>query len=492
MVGCIVRFETEKELKKYCQGSKINYFGADFMDCHNHDVFGRNRKMKTGNSVVDTLIDDLDKCIDVFYRLKDNTVTLDDNCEFVKVSPNVPEEELDNIISTCTNVLSKINDVPKEYRAGISLACDIIKRITVNIVKNRKMSDDSMVIWFRDSDTPKLNNEYTDLNLVLGVRKQEKDNEADKLISDIKAKNKIIKEMGEELKTKSDPLKALKLASEIVEAGKLFYDISNHEYDEKQLKEIEKEADVFAVASKVLETGNLFGLPEIKSAGPVITPEVKADNTDSKKQEPVKAEAAKEPEVKKPEIVKEEPKAEPVEKPKEKAKESVEVLAESPKDVTPTVAANNIDTGFNINNFVKNGDNQQPQQQPKKSVFPHEICGLTEEQFLAEVGAHFKVTQELGSYPLYDLLHNRVLENKLAEFNSKQKLKDVLLTQEDINKYIKDPKLLQKYTVCFTTPCKDDRHIILVLFNPIIHNGENGSRYYPLEIKRFKLNNKFK
>lgn len=154
--------------------------------------------------------------------------------------------------------------------------------------------------------------------------------------------------------------------------------------------------------------------------------------------------------------------------------------------------------GFNINNFIK--PNQQTvkgptmpannnSKQQKSTAFPHQICGLTDEQILAEVRKHFKVLQPLSAYELYDLLNNRLLARKMKEFDAKQRPNNPFLTQVNINEYIDVPELLQRYSLCFTMPCNDKSQIIVVLFNPVAVPDKNGVINYPLHIlKAAKIN----
>ena len=166
------------------------------------------------------------------------------------------------------------------------------------------------------------------------------------------------------------------------------------------------------------------------------------------------------------------------------------------KPVEQSAAAHSV-SGFNINNFIK--QNQQPikgpdvsataPQQPKPTAFPHEICGLTDDQIVEEVGKHFKVFEQLNAYPLYDLINNRLLARKMKEFGAKQRANNPFLTQVNINEYIDVPELLEKYTLCFTIPCNDKKQVIVVLFNPTAVPDKNGVLQYPLHIlKAAKVN----
>lgn len=157
-------------------------------------------------------------------------------------------------------------------------------------------------------------------------------------------------------------------------------------------------------------------------------------------------------------------------------------------------------SGFNINNFVKQpvgpkmpvANNTAQQQNNTPSVFPHQICGLTDAQIVEEVGKHFKVIQQLPAYALYDLCNNKYLAKKMKELDAKQRPNNPYLTQVNINEYIDVPELLQKYTLCFTMPCNNKKQMIVVLFNPTPVSDKNGLQY-PIHIfkaAKTKNNNK--
>lgn len=156
-------------------------------------------------------------------------------------------------------------------------------------------------------------------------------------------------------------------------------------------------------------------------------------------------------------------------------------------------AAAHTEGGFNIGNFIKNGqstNNSNPIQQTKPTAFPHQICGLTNEQILDEVRKHFKVIQDLQAYPLYDLLNNKLLPKKMKELDAKQRPNNPFLTQVNINEYIDVPELLDKYSLCFTMPCNDKSQVIVVLFNPNPVPDKSGVLYYPIHIFKARKNNK--
>lgn len=157
--------------------------------------------------------------------------------------------------------------------------------------------------------------------------------------------------------------------------------------------------------------------------------------------------------------------------------------------------------GFNITNFIK--PNQQPiagpnmpnpnrMQQQKTSVLPHEICGLTDEQMIEEVKKHFKIIQPVNTYPLYDLLKNKILAHKMKELNAKQRSNNPYLTQVNINEYIDIPELLAHYNLCFTIPCNEKDKVIVVLYNSNLVRDNTGALNYPLNIFKATLTNKKK
>ena len=169
-----------------------------------------------------------------------------------------------------------------------------------------------------------------------------------------------------------------------------------------------------------------------------------------------------------------------------------------PKKVQQQTVAHNNGYGFNIANFMQPQQQQvqmhvvQPtQQQPKQTksaVFPHEICGLIQDQIAAEVSKHFKlIPKENRNYTmsadaLYDLANNKLLARKMKELDCKQRPNNPYLTQVDINEYIGEPELLAKYPWAFTMPCNDKKKLIMVLFNPNPVMDKNGVLQYPLHI----------
>lgn len=163
----------------------------------------------------------------------------------------------------------------------------------------------------------------------------------------------------------------------------------------------------------------------------------------------------------------------------------------SVQEVQSSAAAHNL--GFNINNFIKQQPTIMPnvlqQQQPKPTVFPHQICGLTDEQITDVVSKHFKVLETLPVYPLYDLLNNKYLAHKMKEFNCKHRPNNPYLIQVNMNEYIDVPELLDKYKLCFTMPCHDKGYIIVVLFNTNPVPNKDGLLQYPLHVLKAKLNN---
>ena len=166
-------------------------------------------------------------------------------------------------------------------------------------------------------------------------------------------------------------------------------------------------------------------------------------------------------------------------------------------------AANNTGYGFNISNFIKPAPvpqqqinpamqfvnpavipPQQPQQRP--SVFPHQMCGLKDEEIVEYVQKHFKVIEKLNAYALYDLVNNKLLAKKMKELDCKQRSSNPFLTQVPINEYIDIPELLAQYPLCFTLPCNDKKQLIIVLFNPTPVLNKNGVMEYPMNIFKAK------
>ena len=173
---------------------------------------------------------------------------------------------------------------------------------------------------------------------------------------------------------------------------------------------------------------------------------------------------------------------------------------ETVTSVQQSEAAHTENIGFNISNFIKQNqppvkgpnmpvnNEQKASQQPKQTAFPHQICGLTDEQIVEEVGKHFKVMENLPAYALYDLANNKILARKMKEMDAKQRPNNPYLTQVNINEYIDVPELLEKYTLCFTMPCNDKKQVIVVLFNPTPVPGKNGVLNYPLHILKAAKN----
>ena len=193
----------------------------------------------------------------------------------------------------------------------------------------------------------------------------------------------------------------------------------------------------------------------------------------------------------------------------EKAAEAFTIISSAPQSQQQPAAAYNNGYGFNIGNFIKPQAQQQPipmqQQQPipmqqqhqvKPTVFPHQICGLTQEQIAEEVGKHVKlIPKENRNYTipadvLYDLVNNKLLSRKMKELDCKHRANNPYLTQVNINEYIGEPELLSQYPLCFTMPCNDKKKLIMVLFNPNPVMDKNGILQYPLHIfKATKTNN---
>jgi hypothetical protein len=174
-----------------------------------------------------------------------------------------------------------------------------------------------------------------------------------------------------------------------------------------------------------------------------------------------------------------------------------EKKSEAPTNTAPVQQTEAAHTtgGFDIANFVKGPKVTPPAantvpEKPKSVVFPHQICGLTNDQLVEELRKHFKVNEEIPGYPLYDLLYNRYLAQKMKELDAKQRPNNPFLTQVDINRYVDSPELLAQYSLCFTMPCNNKKQVIVVLFNPTPVPDKNGVLNYPLNIfKTAKKNN---
>lgn len=171
------------------------------------------------------------------------------------------------------------------------------------------------------------------------------------------------------------------------------------------------------------------------------------------------------------------------------------VVAQSNSQAQQAEAASNV-SGFNIANFIKEdkpadgpiAPESKPQQ--KQTAFPHQICGLTDDQIIEEVGKHFKLLGliPIHAYPLYDLANNKLLARKMKQLDAKQRPNNPFLTQVNINEYIDVPELLAQYPLCFTMPCNDKKQVIIVLFNPIPVADKNGIMQYPLHIFKAEKN----
>lgn len=178
--------------------------------------------------------------------------------------------------------------------------------------------------------------------------------------------------------------------------------------------------------------------------------------------------------------------------------ESMEQLKAVVNNQKAQAAVAHTANGFNIANFIKEEKgpvvSQPVQQEPAKpkTAFPHQICGLTDQQIFEEIGKHYKLCQpNLPAYPLYDLINNRLLAKKMKSLDAKQRANNPYLTQVDINEYIDVPELLEQYNLCFTIPCNNKKEVIVVLFNPTPAAGKDGVVQYPLHIfKATKTNNK--
>lgn len=146
------------------------------------------------------------------------------------------------------------------------------------------------------------------------------------------------------------------------------------------------------------------------------------------------------------------------------------------------------------NEPVVNGastNNSNPHQHHK---LPHEECGLTDEQIVEEVNKHFKILPgyTVTAYPLYDLLNNPLLRQRMKQYGSKQRPNNPFLTQIDLSTIAlpeEDKEAFAKYTMGFTIPCKDKNSVIVVYYNPIPIIDKCGCATYPINIIKGKNEN---
>lgn len=125
---------------------------------------------------------------------------------------------------------------------------------------------------------------------------------------------------------------------------------------------------------------------------------------------------------------------------------------------------------------------------------PHEECGLTDAQIIEEVNKHFKILPgyTVTAYPLYDLLNNPLLRQRMKQYGSKQRPNNPFLTQIDITTIAlpeEDKAAFAKYTMAFTIPCKDKNSVIVVYYNPIPVIDKCGCATYPINIIKGKNEN---
>lgn len=125
---------------------------------------------------------------------------------------------------------------------------------------------------------------------------------------------------------------------------------------------------------------------------------------------------------------------------------------------------------------------------------PHEECGLTDEQIVEEVNKHFKILPgyTVTAYPLYDLLNNPLLRQRMKQYGSKQRPNNPFLTQIDLSTIAlpeEDKEAFAKYTMAFTIPCKDKNSTIVVYYNPIPVIDKCGCATYPINIVKGKNEN---
>ena len=180
--------------------------------------------------------------------------------------------------------------------------------------------------------------------------------------------------------------------------------------------------------------------------------------------------------------------------------------------------------GFNVNNFEKNtvpplaGPATRPIPPSVKAVqsvaqspvvngagtiptnnghahhhrLPHEECGLTDDQIVKEVCKHVKLLPGYNApaYALYDLIKSPELKQKMKQYGSKQRPNDPFLTQIELDAISlpdEDKDAYTKYSMAFTTPCKDKNHIIVVYYNPVPIIDACGCQTYNINILKSKL-----
>ena len=227
---------------------------------------------------------------------------------------------------------------------------------------------------------------------------------------------------------------------------------------------------------------------------------------DNKKSEPVKSDKVVNNEVKKSQQSAEDSN-------KSKKIENVEQVSNA---TVQQAAPAHSETGFNINNFIKheqptiqmpiinpNSANVRPvinnpaipndaaiAEQQKKSdmLLPHQTCGLSDEEIIAENSKHYKnLVGGISAYALYDLLHNKYLTKKMKELNAKDRPNNPQLKQVPVTECTDEPNLIERYPLAFTMQCNDKGQVIVVLFNPNVELDAKDKPAYPIYICKGKL-----
>jgi hypothetical protein len=185
--------------------------------------------------------------------------------------------------------------------------------------------------------------------------------------------------------------------------------------------------------------------------------------------------------------------------------------------VNQQAAAAHSETGFNINSFIKHdqptiqmpilnpananirqvmnaptapNNNEAAAEQQKKSdmLLPHQTCGLSDEEIIAENAKHYKnLTGMISAYALYDLMHSKLLVKKMKELNAKDRPNNPQLKQVPVTECTDEPNLIERYPLAFIMQCNDKGQVIVVLFNPNVELDSNNKPAYPIYVCKGKL-----
>lgn len=121
---------------------------------------------------------------------------------------------------------------------------------------------------------------------------------------------------------------------------------------------------------------------------------------------------------------------------------------------------------------------------------PHETCGLTDAQISDYIRTHFTLITNVYAYSLYDLANSKLLRSKMKEYGSNDRPNNPHFTQITMEECTHDPELLARFDTAFTMKCKNNRFVIVVLFNqnPIV--DACGCRTYDMHILKHELQHK--